>query len=96
MKQKEPPQAERESESSKSQYSRSHRSIIRKNPIRMVESASSREKKQGTPKMSGMSLPEVVRVLLKDDTVLRWDSDEFLYEVINGPKFESRYKCLSL
>ncbi len=55
-------------------------------------SASSRVKKLA--KVGGLSLPDVVRVLSKDSTVLKWDPAEFLYEVINGPKFESRSKLL--
>ncbi len=41
-------------------------------------------------KMGGLSLPDVVRELIKDHSVLRWCSNEFEYEVIDGQKFESR------
>jgi hypothetical protein len=54
----------------------------------MDAAKSSRDKRLA--KMGGLSLPDVVRVLLKDNGVLRWDAAELLYEVINGQKFEAR------
>jgi hypothetical protein len=66
--------------------------LMGKNPSDSALSASSRVQKLA--KVGGLSLPDVVRVLSKDSTVLKWDPAEFLYEVINGPKFESRSKLL--
>jgi hypothetical protein len=75
-------------------YSRPHRSIVGKYPVDSTMNASSRDKKKGKPKMGGLSLPDVVRVLLKDNAVLKWDTSESLYEVIDGHKFEARYKFI--
>jgi hypothetical protein len=49
-----------------------------------------KRKKGPERKMGGLSLPDVVRELLKDGGVLRWDATDCLYEVLNGEKFESR------
>jgi hypothetical protein len=38
----------------------------------------------------GLPLPDVVRELLKDPTILRWDPVEMLYQVIQGEAFEMR------
>jgi hypothetical protein len=64
--------------------------LMGKNPADSARSTSSRVKKLA--KMGGLSLPDVVRVLLKDNSVLRWDVSDLHYEVINGPKFEARYR----
>ena len=45
-------------------------------------------------KMDGLTLPDVVRELLKDPLVLGWDSRENVYEVLDGDLFELR--CPSL
>jgi hypothetical protein len=41
--------------------------------------------------MEGLSLPNVVKHLLQESGILRWDSEEGMYEVLHGEKFESRY-----
>jgi hypothetical protein len=51
---------------------------------------SSRKKKGSERKMGGLSLPDVVRELLKERNVVRWDPVESLYEVLNGEQFEAR------
>ncbi len=53
-------------------------------------SSISKKKKGPERKMGGLSLPDVVRELLKERDVLRWDAADCLYEVLNGEKFESR------
>ena len=40
--------------------------------------------------MGGLSLPDVVRELLKERSVLRWDEECGVYEVQNGEHFEAR------
>ncbi len=40
--------------------------------------------------MDGLSLPDVVKHLLKESGILRWDPHEGTYEVLHGEKFESR------
>ncbi len=64
--------------------------LMGKIPADSAKSTRSRDRKLA--KMGGLSLPDVVRALLKDNAVLRWDSAELLYEVVNGQKFEARYK----
>lgn len=44
--------------------------------------------------MEGLSLPDVVRRLLAEPDVLRWDPIEGVYEVMDGDKFESRFNEL--
>jgi len=44
--------------------------------------------------MDGLSLPDVVKHLLKESGILRWDPHEGTYEVLNGEKFESRFNEL--
>ena len=39
---------------------------------------------------AGLPLPDVVRELLKDPSVLRWDPLESMYEVVDGDMFEMR------
>ncbi len=41
--------------------------------------------------MDGLSLPDVVKHLLKESGILRWDPDDGTYEVLHGEKFESRF-----
>ena len=55
-----------------------------------VKANGGRKKKGSERKMGGLSLPDVVRELLKERSVLRWDPIESLYEVLNGEKFELR------
>ena len=56
--------------------------------------SSSRKKKGSEKKMGGLSLPDVVRELLKERNVVRWDPVESLYEVLNGELFEARQVLL--
>jgi len=59
------------------------------------ESSTILKRKKGPErKMGGLSLPDVVRELLKERDVLRWDAADCLYEVLNGEKFESRFNDL--
>jgi hypothetical protein len=44
--------------------------------------------------MDGLSLPDVVKHLLKESGILRWDPHEGTYEVLHGEKFESRLSLL--
>jgi hypothetical protein len=41
-------------------------------------------------RMEGLSLPNVVKQLLKESGILRWDPGEEIYEVLDGEKFGSR------
>mmetsp|Transcript_10833 Transcript_10833/g.21768 ORF Transcript_10833/g.21768 Transcript_10833/m.21768 type:complete len:497 (+) Transcript_10833:237-1727(+) len=50
--------------------------------------------KKKEERMGGLALPEVVRELLKDSSVLRWDSRESVYEVLHGDNFEKRFNEL--
>eukprot|EP00291_Cryptomonas_curvata_P026467 CAMPEP_0172156986 /NCGR_PEP_ID=MMETSP1050-20130122/3533_1 /TAXON_ID=233186 /ORGANISM="Cryptomonas curvata, Strain CCAP979/52" /LENGTH=493 /DNA_ID=CAMNT_0012826151 /DNA_START=197 /DNA_END=1679 /DNA_ORIENTATION=+ len=54
----------------------------------------SKSKKSHERKMDGLSLPDVVKHLLKESGILRWDPHEGTYEVLNGEKFESRFNEL--
>ena len=54
----------------------------------------SKSKKGHERKMEGLSLPEVVKHLLKENGILRWDPMEGMYEVLHGEKFESRFLFL--
>eukprot|EP00293_Proteomonas_sulcata_P015458 CAMPEP_0184311052 /NCGR_PEP_ID=MMETSP1049-20130417/38061_1 /TAXON_ID=77928 /ORGANISM="Proteomonas sulcata, Strain CCMP704" /LENGTH=492 /DNA_ID=CAMNT_0026626053 /DNA_START=129 /DNA_END=1607 /DNA_ORIENTATION=+ len=45
-------------------------------------------------KMTGLALPDVVRELLKDVAILRWDARDGVYEVVNGDLFEKRFNEL--
>jgi len=40
--------------------------------------------------MAGLPLPDVVRELLRDPSVLTWDPEEEVYEVMDGTRFECR------
>ncbi|EKX54143.1 hypothetical protein GUITHDRAFT_150166 [Guillardia theta CCMP2712] len=51
-------------------------------------------KKEEPAKMGGLALPDVVRELLKDPTVLRWDARDGVYEVMHGENFERRFNEL--
>ena len=52
-------------------------------------------KVQKRKRMEGLSIPDVVRTLLKDGDVLRWNKHHCAYEVLDGKAFEERYvKCL--
>jgi hypothetical protein len=42
-------------------------------------------------KMGGLALPDVVRELLKDPSILLWDAREQVYEVLDGDLFEARW-----
>jgi len=48
----------------------------------------------GPDKMGGLPLPDVVRELLRDQGVLRWDLKEGVYEVLDGDEFERRFNDL--
>lgn len=55
--------------------------------------------KQGAPgsgpdKMGGLPLPDVVRELLREKHVLRWDFKDGVYEVLDGDEFERRFNEL--
>jgi len=39
---------------------------------------------------AGLPLPDVVRELLKDASILRWDPVENMYHVVDGDMFEMR------
>jgi hypothetical protein len=41
--------------------------------------------------MAGLALPDVVRELLRDPSVLVWHPGEEVYEVMDGTLFERRY-----
>ena len=58
---------------------------------RVAEVEVAKPKKGSTRKLGGLSLPDVVRELLKERNVVRWDPVEGLYEVLDGDLFESRY-----
>lgn len=45
-------------------------------------------------KMGGLPLPDVVRELLKEKNILRWDAKEGVYEVLHGDNFERRFNEL--
>jgi hypothetical protein len=40
--------------------------------------------------MGGLSLPDVVRQLLRDPSILKWHPRETVYEVMDGDSFEKR------
>ena len=42
-------------------------------------------------KMAGISIPDVVRELLRDPSILRWHAEEEVYEVMDGMSFEHRF-----
>lgn len=70
------------------------RSVVAKaqaNATKVACSIISKDKKMPERKMGGLSLPDVVRELLKERNVLRWNADEGVYEVIHGENFETRY-----
>ena len=48
----------------------------------------------GADKMGGLPLPEVVRELLREREVLRWDFKEGVFEVMDGEEFERRFNDL--
>lgn len=50
-----------------------------------------KSKKNHERKMEGLSLPDVVKHLLKESGILRWDANEGMYEVLHGERFESRF-----
>mmetsp|Transcript_41829 Transcript_41829/g.84124 ORF Transcript_41829/g.84124 Transcript_41829/m.84124 type:complete len:467 (+) Transcript_41829:170-1570(+) len=54
----------------------------------------SRGGKKKEERMGGLALPDVVRELLKDATVLRWDARDSVYEVVHGDNFEKRFNEL--
>ena len=41
--------------------------------------------------MAGISIPDVVRELLRDPSILRWHAEEEVYEVMDGMSFEHRF-----
>lgn len=51
---------------------------------------SGRGGKKKEDRMGGLALPDVVRELLKDSSVLRWDARDSVYEVVHGDNFEKR------
>jgi len=70
------------------------RSVVAKaqaNATKVACSIISKDKKTPERKMGGLSLPDVVRELLKERNILRWNADEGVYEVIHGENFETRY-----
>jgi hypothetical protein len=40
--------------------------------------------------VEGLGLPDVVRTLVRDPAILKWDQVAEVYEVIDGQRFESR------
>ena len=69
------------------------RSVVAKaqaNATKVSCSIISKDKKIPERKMGGLSLPDVVRELLKERNILRWNADEGVYEVIHGENFEIR------
>ena len=40
--------------------------------------------------MGGLPLPDVVRMLLREPSILRWHAEEEVYEVMDGMSFERR------
>ena len=69
------------------------RSVVAKaqaNATKVACSVISKDKKITERKMGGLSLPDVVRELLKERNILRWNPDEGVYEVIHGENFEAR------
>jgi hypothetical protein len=73
------------------------RSVVAKaqaNATKVACSVISKDKKTPERKMGGLSLPDVVRELLKERNILRWNADEGVYEVIHGENFEARYVCM--
>jgi len=68
-----------------------------KSPVSVSKTAYpliSKDKRMGDRKMGGLSLPDVVRELLKEKNILRWDSNEGVYEVVHGEHFEIRFNEL--
>eukprot|EP00961_Rhodomonas_salina_P150413 2025833-Rhodomonas_salina.2 len=55
---------------------------------------SGRGGKKKEDRMGGLALPDVVRELLKDSSVLRWDARDSVYEVVHGDNFEKRFNDL--
>ena len=55
-----------------------------------VAVASPQDKKVADRKMGGLPLPDVVREILKDRSILWWNEEEGLYEVNDGDRFEAR------
>jgi hypothetical protein len=49
-----------------------------------------KSKKNGGECISGLGLPDVVRELLQDPTVLKWHLLREMYEVMDGERFEQR------
>jgi len=73
------------------------RSVVAKaqaNATKVACSIISKDKKTPERKMGGLSLPDVVRELLKERNILRWNADEGVYEVIHGENFETRFNEL--
>jgi hypothetical protein len=73
------------------------RSVVAKaqaNATKVACSIISKDKKIPERKMGGLSLPDVVRELLKERNILRWNADEGVYEVIHGENFETRFNEL--
>ena len=60
----------------------------------VTQKMTSKSKKSHERKMDGLSLPDVVKHLLKESGILRWDPHEGTYEVLHGEKFESRLSIL--
>lgn len=54
-------------------------------------SASAHLKSSVGDKMGGLALPDVVRELLRDPSVLKWHSRDEVYEVMHGETFEKRW-----
>ena len=67
-----------------------YRNCMGRSLLQCIPDSKDLERNTKTRKMGGLSLPDVVRELVKDHTVLRWCSSDFMYEVVDGQKFESR------
>ena len=64
---------------------------VEANATKIASSIISKDKKVLDRKMGGLSLPDVVRELLKERNVLQWDPVEGVYNVIHGENFETRF-----
>lgn len=51
---------------------------------------SAQNKRGESERMGGLALPDVVRELLRDPSVLKWHPREQVYEVMHGDNFEQR------
>ena len=71
-------------------HKRAESSSVCTRPSKIVRPSLSGDNEGQERTMGGLSLPDVVRELLKERSVLRWDEECGVYEVQNGEHFEAR------